>query len=216
MHKVYTVKRIDKSVASARGVVSDEIWQAVPAADIEFAPWDENGYRPKSTAKMFYTEEAFHVMLKSSEEEIKAVYKNMNDPVYKDSCLEFFLNPNPEADKRYMNFEFNPLGTLLLGIGEGRNDRELLYTNWKEVFCVKTSIENKGQSFWSVEFCIPFEFIKGIYGTVEFTPGHKMKGNFYKCGDETKYPHYMCWNNILKGTPDFHVPEFFGEFVLAF
>jgi len=213
MHKVYTVKRIDK------GIINDEIWQIVPAADIEFAPWDENGYRPKSSAKVFYTEDALHVMLESFETEIKAVYRNMNDPVYKDSCLEFFLYPNPELDRRYMNFEFNPLGTMLLGVGEGRNDRKFLYIDWKEVFCVKTAImeqtpENNSQCFWSVQFCIPFEFIKSIYGNVEFVSSHKMKGNFYKCGDETRYPHYLCWNNILKSTPDFHVPEFFGELVL--
>ncbi|HHV99771.1 MAG TPA: hypothetical protein GXX36_09405 [Clostridiaceae bacterium] len=213
MYKVYTIKRIDKSIAN------DEIWQTVPEADIEFAPWNQNGYRPKSTAKMFYTEEAFHVLLKSFEKEIKAVYRNMNDPVCKDSCLEFFFCPNPERDRRYMNFEFNPVGTLFLSVGEGRYDRKLLYTNWKEAFCVKTAIrkqtpENNSQPFWSVEFCIPFEFIRSIYGNIEFVSGHKMKGNFYKCGDETKYPHYMCWNNISKSTPDFHVPEFFGELVL--
>ena len=40
------------------------------------------------------------------------------------------------------------------------------------------------------------------------------KGNFYKCGDETKTPHYGSWNPIENPTPDFHRPEGFGELVI--
>jgi len=35
----------------------------------------------------------------------------MEDPVYKDSCVEFFVKPKP--DKGYFNFEFIAVGTLL-------------------------------------------------------------------------------------------------------
>jgi hypothetical protein len=40
-------------------------------------------------------------------------------------------------------------------------------------------------------------------------------GNFYKCGDETEYPHFGCWNLIASPVPDFHRPEYFGEIVLV-
>jgi hypothetical protein len=39
----------------------------------------------------------------------------------------------------------------------------------------------------------------------------KCKANFYKCGDELSQPHYLSWNNIKSGKPNFHLPEFFGE-----
>lgn len=213
MGKVYTIKKINESSIGA------DIWERIPAAAIETTPWDENGYRPKSEARAFYTEKAFHVQLKSFEKEIKAVYRNMNDDVYKDSCLEFFLNPNPEGDTGYMNFEINPVGALLLGLGRERNGRKLLNVDFRGIFDIKTSVneenlKNYTGPFWSVEFTIPYEFIRGIYGPLEFESGWKMKGNFYKCGDETVYPHYLCWNNILRSDPDFHVPEYFGTLIL--
>lgn len=214
MGKKYIIKRFDDNCMGAKNV-----WENVPAANIENCPWDENGYRPVSEARVYYTDKAFHVLLKSFEKEIKAVYENMNEAVYTDSCLEFFIKPDPEADGRYMNFEFNPLGTLLLGLGEERNNRSLLNLDWKEVFNVKTSvtrenIKNYSGPFWSVEFSIPFEFIRDIYGPVEFKSGKRMMGNFYKCGDNTAFPHYLCWNNIMNSKPDFHLPQFFGELVL--
>lgn len=60
------------------------------------------------------------VFLISYEKEIMAARENMNDPVCRDSCMEFFLKPNPENDSRYLNFELNPRGTLFLGIGKDR------------------------------------------------------------------------------------------------
>ena len=41
-----------------------------------------------------------------------------------------------------------------------------------------------------------------------------MKGNFYKCGDDTKYPHFGCWNEVVWEEPDFHRPECFGDLIL--
>ncbi|MHB1455061.1 MAG: carbohydrate-binding family 9-like protein [Saccharofermentanales bacterium] len=43
----------------------------------------------------------------------------------------------------------------------------------------------------------------------------KETGNFYKCGDKTDCPHYGCWNPILLPAPDFHVPAFFGDFIVS-
>jgi len=214
MEKIYLVKKFNEEYA---GRIN--IWDEVPTADIDNCPWDENGYRPRSEAKVYYTDEAFHVLLKSFENEIKAVYENINDPVCKDSCLEFFINPAPETDNRYLNFEFNPLGTMLLGLGEGRNGRKLIELDWRKVFKVKTSVTKENLKdfsgpFWTVEFMIPFDFLRDIYGPVKFESGSKMRGNFYKCGDKTEFPHYLCWNNIINEKPDFHLPQFFGQLIL--
>ena len=45
--------------------------------------------------------------------------------------------------------------------------------------------------------------------------GVKLRGNFYKCGDLTRYEHYGMWNPVQSDTPDFHRPESFGELVLG-
>jgi hypothetical protein len=40
--------------------------------------------------------------------------------------------------------------------------------------------------------------------------GKKMRGNFYKCGDELSVPHFVSWTKINTPNPSFHVPECFG------
>ena len=45
--------------------------------------------------------------------------------------------------------------------------------------------------------------------------GAVLRGNLYKCGDETDHPHYACFHNIDWAKPDYHRPEFFATFVLG-
>ena len=45
-----------------------------------------------------------------------------NQEVYEDSCVEFFVAPSD--DGIYYNFEFNAIGTCLMGSGTGRHDRK--------------------------------------------------------------------------------------------
>ena len=117
MAKTYVIKRIDSKD------IDSNIWEVIEPAHVDIFSWDENGYRPKTEAKVFYTESAIHIKFKSYEDKIEAVYTNMNDPVYMDSCVEFFINPMPDKDNRYLNFETNCIGVLNLGIGSDRYDR---------------------------------------------------------------------------------------------
>ncbi|NSW90041.1 MAG: carbohydrate-binding family 9-like protein [Firmicutes bacterium] len=220
MKKIYTVKKINLQVKPLQ-----EAWKNVPVINIDNFPWDNNGYRPKTEAKLFYTDTHFHIFFKSWENEIKITYHNMNDDVYKDSCVEFFIKPKPDSDSRYFNFEMNSIGTLLLGLGDNRYDRErIILDNPFEIFGISTSVTkdivesyNNSESqnkFWAVEYSIPFTFIERYFGKLNIRPGYRLEGNFYKCGDETKFPHFGCWNPIKVESPDFHRPEFFGDLIL--
>ena len=42
----------------------------------------------------------------------------------------------------------------------------------------------------------------------------KIMGNFYKCADDTEFPHFVSWSPIDLPSPNFHCPEFFGEIYL--
>lgn len=215
MNNIYTVKKVNLT-----GQPSAALWESIPKAEIKYFPWDVNGYKPEAYARAFYTDTHIYINLRAYEKKIKALYLNENEPVYKDSCLEFFIKPNPEKDGRYMNFEMNSYGTLLLGLGENRNGRSKPdITNSKSLFNIKTSVEKGGADkyageFWNIEYSIPLSFLEKYFGKVEFIPGKKMKANFYKCGDETEFEHYGCWNLVENSEPDFHRPEFFGELVL--
>ena len=124
-----------------------------------------------------------------------------NSAVCEDSCMEFFIQPNIN-DKRYFNFELNPIGTLHLAIGRSRYDRRYIDFN-KSDFDIKSDISN---GIWSLTFKIPFDFINKHTGITPIC-----RANFYKCGDKTGLEHYCVWNTVETPTPDFHQSEFFGE-----
>jgi hypothetical protein len=132
--------------------------------------------------------------------------------------MEFFFKPDPEKDDRYLNFEMNPIGTVLIGLGIDRHGR-VRVSEPSEIFNIKTSVDKDDLSsykgtYWSINYSIPFDFLEKYYGKLEFTSGKKLLANFYKCGDDSKYKHFGSWNIIDLPKPDFHRPEFFGELVL--
>ncbi len=128
--------------------------------------------------------------------------------VHTDSCMELFLMPDPETPQ-YLNWEFNPAGAMYLSIGTDRHKRETVAReNYRELFQVKTAIHSAG---WNLEFIIPLTFLRRFFPSLALEAGGVMRGNFYKCGDNTPRPHYGCWSPINLPQPDFHCPAFFGE-----
>ena len=215
MNRKYIVEKVDLTKTPL-----EKVWDDIEELSIDNYLWVDNGYEPITKAKLFYTDTHLHIFFKSYEKEIKATYFNMNEDVYKDSCVEFFVNPKPDKDDRYFNFEMNVVGTLLLGLGISRHGRKRFdIENFRDFFNIKTSLtkENfadfKGD-FWTVEYSIPFTFFEESFGKLNITSGYRMKANFYKCGDETKYPHYGCWNKLENKEPDFHRSEYFGDLIL--
>ncbi len=194
-------------------------WESIKPAYILNYPWDKLQYRPRTQAKAYYTDEGLGIRFHVEEKEITARHCSMNDDVYKDSCVEFFVNPDPGNEKKYINFEFNALGVFLIQIGENRSNRTFLSEYDESFFDIKTSVtkrnrESYHEDFWTLEFFIPFHFIKRWYNELTIKKGSCLAGNFYKCGDETMQPHYGCWNPVVSEVPDFHRPECFGTLLL--
>ena len=62
--------------------------------------------------------------------------------------------------------------------------------------------------------CDYSELAEALYGQpFAFEVGHKMEGNFYKCGDHTASPHWGSW--VPMPRLDFHDPDSFGTFVIT-
>lgn len=208
----YIIKKIEPN----KGQPS-EIWPEIPFLTIGNFIWATNDYRPLTKAALFYTDTHLHIFFKSWEEKITVTHFNMDDNVYEDSCCEFFINPLPSVQDKYFNFEINAAGTLLLGLGTDRHDRErFVFDNFKELFQIKTSVTKENldeydRGYWTLEYAIPFAFFEEYFGKLPLEPGHGMTGNFYKCGDATEYPHFGCWNLISDPVPDFHRSSFFGK-----
>ncbi len=212
MERKYIIQRVSKPL-------KENTWDLLPKAEIDHYLWEKNGYEPRAEVAVCYSDTGLHIQFTTWENNITVRNLSENSPVYEDSCVEFFLNPMPEKDTRYMNFETNAAGKLLLGMGSGRSDWRLLDKADHSLFGVRSSVPGNGyDSFagpsWTIEYTIPFEFIKEYYTGFQPKAGKLIKGNFYKCGDKTSYPHYGCWALIDSAVADFHAPHFFGSLLL--
>jgi hypothetical protein len=181
--------------------------------------WTPADYRPQVTFSLSYTEEKLRLAFRVDEEAPLIRYTRPNDPVYRDSCVEFFLQPAPEEDARYLNFEMNAAGTLLVGLGEGRHDRAYLGPSARPRLPVATETglrdEATGQTYWTAGLRIPLNWLASLFPSFVPRAGTEMRGNFYKCGDETPVPHYGCWSKVRSDAPDYHRSEDFGSLVLG-
>ena len=187
-------------------------------AEISEYVWD-NAYCPEAEARILYTNDAFYIHLEAEElSECLRMEKEagITDSACEDSCLEFFVMPSPENDNRYFNFEFTPKGALYAGFGHDRYDNTLLDTDIS-IFDIHTSVVSRGnKAIWFAEARIPFDFIcETMKKNIEFSKGKTMYGNFYKCGDKCKIPHYGAWTPVKSKKPDYHLSEFFGKLIIG-
>lgn len=184
-------------------------WNSAETACISNYVWDCS-YTPEAHACLLYIQDrGIAVRLCCRESDPKTVYQNFYDPVYRDSCLEFFFSV--EKNERYVNCEMNSAGASLIAVGESRHNR----TRIDEIIAppaVKTECED---GIWSVETFFSLDDLARIFGEIKLSAGITLYGNFYKCGDDTEIPHYGMWSPVGTEHPDFHRPEYFGELVIV-
>ena len=199
--KIYKVKCLDP--------LQQEWWKDTDLVKVEHFPWGTNGpddYRPVTNARLGTNGDSLFIFMETDEINLRSETKGFGH-VHTDSCMEFFVAPDASS-LQYLNFEFNPAAAMYLSIGIDRYNREVLLTeNYRDLFNVKTVVHDRG---WNLEFHIPLSFLKRFFPFLELERGRSMRGNFYKCGDNTARPHFGCWSPIDLPKPDFHCPAFFG------
>lgn len=174
---------------------------------IAHAPWREQyPYEPLAKFQIAHTGTNIVLHYEVQEAFVKAQYVRSNENVWEDSCVEFFISL--DGKQQYFNFEFNVLGTGLIGFGSAiKTDRKRLEAVAIETISSYTLVQNSnGKKKWNLILVIPVE----ILGTSSIR-GQVAHGNFYKCGDGLPEPHFMSYNDIKNPTPNFHLPQFFGE-----
>lgn len=186
-------------------------WACVPAVELKNHLWSD--VRAISAqAQLCWDEDNLYVRLQATEPDILCRFDGLCDPVYQDSCLEFFFSPK-EGDSRYFNFEGNPNGAMYIGFGAmGENRCRLHIPNVRELFQICPFSTSDG---WGLTYRIPVRFIQIFEPNFHLHPGLQLRANFYKCGDETKQPHFIAWNPIDLPSPSFHQPDFFGCIVFC-
>ena len=197
-----------------------ELWSDIAPLFIEQYKWVQNKYTPRVSVRLFHTNSHIYLYYKVPEERIAIRHTSFGSDVYKDSCVEFFVNPFPESSDEYVNIEMNALGVLLVGIGKDGDDTKRYYFKEEEVKGFKTISSVKrpvvglhGADYWTLHVKIPKNFFEKRYRQ-KFTVKNA-RANFNKCGDETEVEHYGSWNEVISPTPNFHLPEYFGDLVFG-
>lgn len=204
------------------------LMDALTRQPIDHSPWIGYSQEPKASFAIGYTKDAILLKYYVTERDPRVTFHNTNDPVYQDSCVEFFIAFDPT---HYYNLEFNAIGTSLIGYGPGRTERKDLPASLIQTIGVYSSLRssspgssspgsssqgspspahvNEAITDWTLTLKIPLTVF--MYDKIKTLAGTKARANFYKCGDECIAPHYLTWNNILSPGPNFHQPGYFGE-----
>ncbi len=188
---------------------------------IDTLNWKDFPDKPLVQFRMGWKKDLLFVKFHVKEREILGSYTKDGSPVCRDSCVELFLSP--EGAGGYYNFEFNCIGCCLLCYGESREERAPLA--WEKLNQI-TRIPSLGfepvhrmqgasleeRESWSLLVVIPASIFSchGEAAPASFA-SLKMRGNLYSCGDDLQKPHFLSWNPVETGNPDFHRPEYFGE-----
>ena len=210
----YRITRVEKDFPVP---VEPSFWSSIPALKINHYLWLDNGYRPRVDVRLCYNVRSLFVHFDVFESRIRVRFTRFQDPVYKDSCVEMFIDPFPEKRIGYVNVETNALGAVLAAIGLDRGHRtpipEADLNGMEIVSSVKSPISGyHGAEFWTLAYKLPLSLFEKHYGG-RIEPGHSARANFYNCGDETEVRHYGAWSPVRTPQPDFHRPEFFGRLV---
>lgn len=179
-------------------------WEAVPVLTLRHTPWlTPNAI--SAQAQLCHNAQTLFVRMQALESQIRATLTEPLAQVCEDSCLEFFFAPDA-GDRRYFNFEINPLGALCLGFGAERATRVRQVVKKPEMFHIQPFRFEGG---WGVTLEIPLAFVQMYFPNATFSGPAAC--NFYKCGDKTPVPHYLSWNPMTSEKPDFHRRQDFGN-----
>lgn len=224
---------IVKKIQNQHGLRAEEVPQLMLTHGVEYQKvacvnWPkEFPYAPKMEVALAHTGDSLLLHYRVDENCIRAAAEADGGRVWEDSCCEIFLQPSSPITHHptpYFNIECNCAGTLLIGKGEDRHDRQpataatlQLANRWSSLMKTAVSGENgrytiplkDGKFTWHMALVVPATALFDS-GITDFS-GQTLRGNIYKCGDCLTTPHFLSLFPIDTPQPDFHRPEFFGE-----
>lgn len=195
-------------------------WDLAETLELSHFRPEGSDHTPRTSVRLLYNDQGIYCMFRVEDRYIRCRHTGYIDPVYKDSCVEFFVQPKP--DKGYFNFEFNCGGALLCSYildparvpGGFRDFAAIPEEQGKQVIIhhsLPRTVEPEiaGPVLWLLEAFIPFSLIEKYAGPTGRVRGQSWRANFYKCGDETSHPHWASWTELPER--NFHLPGSFGS-----
>jgi hypothetical protein len=219
---VYTVRAM-QSKPEGEGL-EDPAWEGAGTAEVSHFRPESSDHRPQTVLRLLYNAEGLHGIFWVRDRFVRCVRTNYLDEVWKDSCVELFVEPKP--GRGYFNFEFNCGGAFLSShiTDPGRSSGKI-----KGLTRVPPELGNTIQARgslprivdpeitepveWSLRFFVPFAVIEHYIGALGTIRGQVWRGNFYKCAEEVSHPHWAAWSPVDE--LNFHLPRCFGTLRFA-
>ena len=199
-------------------------WGKAPFLEIAAFRPESSDHRPRTRVKLLYTPDGISGRFHVRDRYVRCVRHGFQAPVYKDSCVEFFVQPTPGGG--YFNFEFNCGGHLLASYitDHERTDdgfksftrllpEEGRHIGIEHSLPARVEPEIAADTPWHLGFFIPFGVMETHAGPLKIEKKTAWRGNFYKCGDETSHPHWGAWAPV--DAVNFHLPRCFGTLWFA-
>lgn len=169
--------------------------------------------RPEVFFRLVHSDEGFHLRFDVKDCFVRSVCTETNGPVCRDSCVEFFFQP--EGALGYVNIEVNPCGTSHISLIRDPHRVEGVFADrcFPDASDVRIETSHSGvidpeiAADWFVTIDVPYAFMQRVWGA-DFNRC-TFRANFYKCGDATSHPHWASWSPIGEKL-NFHAPEYFG------
>ena len=191
------------------------------SARIDQTNWAEYPYQPMVRMYAGYSETYLWIHYEVEKDFFRGQVRSDQGAVWEDSCVEFFIANADGSEWEglsnekivYRNFEFNALGICLSAVGNVGKREFLEDGEMKQILrypgLSRENLPAEGDLFnWKLTVAIPLRLLN-------LRPGSIRKANFYKCGDLTQQPHFLSLFCITSESPDFHLPQFFGEVELV-
>jgi hypothetical protein len=199
-------------------------WQKSEILTVSHFRPESSEHHPLVQARLLWDETALHGIFHVRDRYVRCVRTRYFDEVWKDSCVEFFVEP--VSGGGYFNFEFNCGGAHLCNYitdhrrvegGFARADK-LPPEIGKQVSVHSTlppvvDPELAEPTYWSLQFRIPYKVFEHYTGKLGNPAGQTWRGNFFKCAEEVSHPHWASWSPVDEF--NFHLPRCFGHLRFA-
>jgi hypothetical protein len=200
-------------------------WQAAEEARIDHFHAASSTHRPLVRAKLMYDAANLYLRFRVEDRYVVAKHTEFQDPVWRDSCVEFFAQPRESGG--YFNFEINCGGAWLSYYIEdptrtadgfakftrlsGEHGRQIRISHSLPSLVVP---EREEPVEWHIGCMIPLEVLEAYTGSLGPLAGQTWRGNFFKCADDSSHPHWASWAPIGEEL-NFHQPKYFAPLRFA-
>ncbi|MCX7801018.1 MAG: carbohydrate-binding family 9-like protein [Fimbriimonadales bacterium] len=196
-----------------------DLWRFCDPIWIASYPWHPPGeFLPRASVRVAWQPDALCLLFRVEDRFVRCLCAEPGGPVWRDSCVEAFFS----AGEGYFNLEANCGGTPLLAWQTARNEnRSAASPRLLELVEVTASSprtidpEIVSPYCWSVAVRLPFALLSELGPLEPPRSGQIWRGNFYHCNENGSLPRWGSWAPIDAPEPDFHRPEFFGEWVFG-